>query len=87
MAKKKITIGDIVKSQNGTGKYIKVFADNVTLTKGQYINVESKAEQLASLESAREAGKISEETYEKALARLEKIPDFVIAQLSVMVDA
>ena len=83
---KKITIGDIVKSKNGTGKYIKVFADSVVLTKGQYINVESKAEQLASLESAREAGKISEETYENALARLEKIPDYVIAQLSVMVD-
>lgn len=84
---KKITIGDIVKSKNGTGKYIKVFADSVVLTKGQYINVESKAEQLASLELARENGKITEENYEKALARLEKIPDYVIAQLSVMVDA
>ena len=86
MAKKKVTIGDIVKSKDGKSKYIKVFADSVTLTKGMYINVESKAEQLASLQKALDEGKIGQDTFDKQAERLEKIPDFVVAQASVLVD-
>lgn len=82
---RKVTIGSIVKSKDGTGKYIKV-RNGVTLKEGQYINVESKAELLAKLEQALSNGKISAETAEKQRGYIEKIPDFVLAEASVMQD-
>jgi len=79
MAKKKYrTIGSVVKSKDKSSPdYIKIGRDDVVLKAGSTLQLQSKASQLASLEKAIEAGKISGESAEKARARLEKIPDFV----------
>lgn len=83
MARQKI--GSAYKSQDPTkSNYIKVDLlnkDSITLRHGEYINVESKAYQLKSLEAALVAGKITEDNAEKAKARIEKMPDFVLGEL------
>lgn len=78
MAKyKRTTIGSIVKSkENGKPDYIKVNGAHV-LKDGQFLNLESKAFQLASLEEAVKAGKLSGDAAEQARARINNIPDFV----------
>lgn len=83
MARQKI--GSVYKSQDpAKSNYIKVDLqnkDSITLKHGEYVQVESKAYQLKSLQAAVEAGKISEENGEKARARIEKMPDFVLGEL------
>ncbi len=83
MARQKI--GSVYKSQDPTkSNYIKVdllSKDSITLRHGEYINVESKAYQLKSLAEALAAGRISEDNAEKAKARIEKMPDFVLGEL------
>ena len=59
MAKRR-EVGSVVKGKDGKPPYIKLSSD-VSLKKGQYLNLESKATQLKSLEGAVEAGKISAE--------------------------
>lgn len=58
--------------------YIKITED-VTLKKGDFINLENKKIKLASLEANK--SKMSEEGYEAALERIENIPDFVAFEL------
>lgn len=58
--------------------YIKITED-VNLKKGDYINLENKQVKLASLEANKE--KMSEESYEKALERINGMPDFVQFEL------
>lgn len=58
--------------------YIKITED-VTLKKGDYVNLENKALKLASLEANRD--KMSEETYNNALEKINKMPDFVQFEL------
>ena len=60
---------------------------DVSLKQGDIIRVENKKFQLASLEGAVQAGKLSEEQAEKARERINKIPDFVLAELIVLRDA
>ena len=82
MAKKRINLGGVSNSKNeGGSKFIKVYIkEPVTLKSGDYITLETPEEQLASLEAAVEAGKLSEEVAEKIRARIEKLPHFVIAE-------
>jgi hypothetical protein len=82
MAKfKRTVIGSIVKSKDpGKGDYLKVSGSHV-LTDGQFLNLESKASQLASLEAAIAAGKISGDNANGAKERINKIPDFVRFQV------
>lgn len=80
MAYKRLNVGSICKRKDGNGKHIKI-SNDVTLKKGDYLNVESKAEQLASLNEAAANGKISEANAEKARERLEKMPDWVVAEV------
>lgn len=83
MARNKI--GSVYKSMDPTkSNYIKVDLfgkDAITLRHGEYINVESKAYQLKSLEKALAEGRISEDNAEKAKGRIEKMPDFVLGEL------
>lgn len=58
--------------------YIKITED-VTLKKGDFINLENKKIKLASLEANK--SKMSDEGYEAALERIEKMPDFVAFEL------
>lgn len=83
MARQKI--GSVYKSQDpNKSNYIKVDLmnkDSITLKHGEYVQVESKAYQLKSLQAAIEAGRMTEENGEKARARIEKMPDFVLGEL------
>lgn len=54
---------------------------------GEFIRVENKKFQLESAKTAYENGKLSEENYEKTVERINKIPDFVIAELAILTDA
>jgi hypothetical protein len=78
MAKtKRVNIGSVVKSkESGKPDYIKIKED-VTLRKGEFINLESKSFQLERLEAVVAEGKLSEEKAEAARERINKIPDFV----------
>jgi len=51
----------------------------VNLKKGDFINLENKALKLASLEANK--NKMSEEVYNSAMERIEKMPDFVQFEL------
>lgn len=72
---------------DGNGKVIKKgvpeftlkIDQDITLKAGSYLNLENKAFKLASLESFKE--KMSEENYEKALERINKMPDFVFFEV------
>ncbi len=80
------TVGSVVKSQDPSkSNYVKFYLKNtggtLTITDGQTLSVESKSFQLKSLESAVAAGKLSEENASKARERIEKIPDYVMAEL------
>lgn len=74
------TIGSVCKRKDGNGTHIKI-SEDVTLKKGEYINLESKVKQLEKLDKAQGEGKISEENAEKARERINKIPDFVMFEL------
>lgn len=50
---------------------------NHTLLDGQYLNLESKADQLRNLEKGIASGKLTGDIVEKIRDRLNKIPDFV----------
>jgi hypothetical protein len=87
MAKKmRKVIGSVVKSSDpNKPDYIKISQD-VVLQKGQFLNLESKKHQLQSLEGAVASGKLSKETAAKVQERIEKIPDFVRFEISILVD-
>lgn len=78
------TIGSVMKSKTGS-KYIKINlgkdGGSVTLNQGDILSVESKAEQLASLDGAVDSGKLSTEIADKVRERINKIPEFVIAEV------
>lgn len=73
---KRINVGAIIKGRDGKADYIKVNED-VVLKKGEYLNLESKASQIASITAAIENGKLSSEVGEKMLANVEKTPEFI----------
>lgn len=81
MAKKRITLGSIVKGKDGKPPYIKVNKDAV-LKSGQYLNLENKQYQLDSLSKAVAEGKVKEETAEQVKERIEKMPDFVLFEVT-----
>lgn len=82
MAKyKRTVVGSIIKNKDAKkGDYLKVTGTHV-LKNGQYLNLESKASQLASLDSAVADGKISGDNAAAARERISKIPDFVRFQV------
>lgn len=83
MARKKIGAVYMSKEKD-QANYIKIDLYNeetITLKQGQYINVESKKYQLASLQKALSNGLISEENAEKARVRIENMKDFVLGEL------
>lgn len=84
MAKtRRVDIGSVCKSKDpGKPDYIKI-ANDVVLKRGQFLNLESKAQRLASLTEAVEAGKLSEEVADKIRENVEKNhKDFVRFSIS-----
>jgi len=83
MEKKKLkrrVIGSVVKAKEGTGSYIKIRED-VVLKKGQSLRLESAKAQLASLEAAVTAGKLSNDMADKVRERISKIPTYVMFEI------
>lgn len=76
MAGKRREVGSVVKGRDGKPDYIKISQD-VTLKKGQYLNLESKAKQLENLQNAVASGKLSADLGEQIKERIEKMPEFV----------
>lgn len=88
MARKQIgsvqkTKDEKLRFKDESGKAIKEFyikfTEDVTFKAGDYLNMENKQIKLASLKANRD--KMSGEVYEKALERIEKMPDFVQFEL------
>lgn len=86
MAKKRKTIGSVIKGKDGKADYIKIGNEDVVLKAGSYVNLESKKQRLESLDKAVADGKMKPETAEKVKAAVEKTPDFVRFSLSITVD-
>jgi len=76
MASKRKVIGSVVRGKEGKPDYIKVRGTHV-LKDGQFLNLESKDQQLASLDAAVASKKVSVETAAGVRERINKIPDFV----------
>lgn len=76
MAGKRREVGSVVKGRDGKPDYIKMSQD-VTLKKGQFLNLESKAKQLENLQNAVASGKLSADLGEQIKERIERTPDFV----------
>jgi hypothetical protein len=88
MARKKI--GGVYKSKDpNKSNYIKIDLQDkgaVTLKHGEYVQVESKAYQLRSLDAALEAGRLSADSAAAAKARVEKMPDYVLGELILIAE-
>lgn len=78
-------IGKIVKKSDDRQRFpdVKEFSlkieQDITLKAGSYLNLENKAFKLASLEANKD--KMSEENYEKAVERINKMPDYVFFEV------
>lgn len=77
------TVGSILKSKvAGEPDYIKL---TEAIPANTTLSIETKQRQLESLAKAVAEGKLSEEAAEEIGARVEKIPDFVRAELKMTV--
>lgn len=78
-------IGKIVKKSEDRQRFpdVKEFSlkidQDITLKAGSYLNLENKAFKLASLEANKD--KMSEENYEKAVERINKMPEWVFFEV------
>jgi hypothetical protein len=84
---KREVVGSFLKSKDDSKPPYLKFRSAVTLKEGEVIRVENKKFQLQSLETAINAGKLNGEIAEKAKERINKIPEFVIAELVVLKNA
>ena len=73
---KRTVIGSVCKSKEGS-PYLKIRND-VTLKAGSYVNLESPKQQKERVSKAMAEGKLTEQMGTEILARLEKIPAFVL---------
>lgn len=69
---KKQYVAKISKRKDGTGSYLKVGQKDFTLKAGQFLNLESVADQIKGLQEALEAGRLSEDVVTDRIAKLEK---------------
>jgi len=76
MAWKREIIGKVLKGKDGKADYIQI-KQNVTLKEGEYLNLESKKQQLDKVNDLLQEGILSSENALKASERIEKMPDFV----------
>lgn len=74
-------VGSVCKPKDTTkAQYIK-FKKAVTFKEGDFISVETKKYQLASLDAAVEAGRLSNEIADKMRTNIKKMPEWVIGDL------
>lgn len=78
------SIGSLYKSKDAAKpNYIKL-RDAISLPAGAIIRAESQKFQLASIDAAEAAGKLTGENLQKARERAQNIPEFVIAELVLL---
>ena len=77
MAYKRLKIGAVLKSKDTTQPdYIKIDQD-ITLKKGDILNLESKKSRLAQVEKSLAEGKLTDEVADKIKEEIDKMPEFV----------
>ncbi len=64
MAKRKVIVGNVTKSTKDNSFYIKI-NDDITLRKGDYLNLENEKSQLAAIDYALSQGWVDEAEAEK----------------------
>jgi hypothetical protein len=90
MAKKRVTVGQVIKGRNGKSDYIQIRKDlkePLVLKAGQFLNLESSKDQIKSLEDAAAVGKLSTEWVEQQVERLKKTPEFVRFQVTMTTES
>lgn len=80
MATKKVIVASVLKGQDGKPNYLKVDND-VVLKKGQFLNMQTTKQERESLEANISNGKIKADMGKILLEKLEKRPDFVLANI------
>lgn len=85
MSKKYMTVGSICKRKDGNGDYLKVGMD-ISLKKGDILNLNSKKDQLEHLETMVESGRLSPEVASKRRERINQIPEFVRFEIVLVRD-
>lgn len=81
MAYKRLKIGAVLKSKDTTQPdYIKIDQD-ITLKKGDILNLESKKSRLAQVEKSLAEGKLTEEVADKIKEEIDRIPEFIRFQI------
>lgn len=92
MAKTYINQGSVCKRKDG-GLMLKINCDSVTFTnngqevtlkKGEYMEVETVASQTEKYNYLLSNDKISQEIYDKQMERVNNTPDFVLAGLTAV---
>ncbi len=97
MAKKKLVLGSVLKTKEaGKPDYIKLDAYHANVLAkalaslpaggSLMLNLESKAAQLKNLEEGVSSGRLKAESADKMRPFIEKIPDFVRFQVTMLVD-
>lgn len=71
---KKQYVGTISKRKDGKGNYLKVQND-IKLTKGQFLNLESVADQIKGYEEGAQAGRITEDFAADQIKKLQESKD------------
>lgn len=84
MAKKRVKVGAFLKSKDP--KFPPYLKFEKAVKEGEFIRVENAKFQLESATEAHTAGKLNDENYAKTVERIQKIPEFVIAELAVLQD-
>lgn len=85
--RKRVVVASIVSRKDNSGDYFKVGKNDIHLKAGQILNLESKKTQLKNLEQAIAEGKVTGESATNNKARIERIPDFIKAEVSMIVDS
>lgn len=78
---KRVVLGSINMTKDKKGKYLKVYKDHV-IRDGTFLNIKSPKEEKTDAMASFEAGRISEETLNKILKRIEEYPDYVVANVT-----
>lgn len=95
MAKKRVVVGSISKRKDGTRVMISTPYElnqlvealkKTSLTEKLYFNLESKKEQLDKLSASVSEGRLDAEKAEKIESIINKIPDFVLSQVSLLIE-
>jgi hypothetical protein len=73
---KKTYVGKVMKGQDGKADYI-VINEDITLKKGEFLKLESKAARLAELQQSFEAGRLKEDKFNDLYEKASKAADSV----------